>query len=286
MKPPVKAAAKKVAANATPAKTPAPKAEAKQELMAAPDESFLDDAGAGSESMGKDDLAIPRLTILQALSPACQKRENTYVEGAEPGEIFDTVGLIVFPGEAGIRVIPCTYSRKHIEWKPRSEGGGFVADHGPDPAILATCTRNDKGQYINKVGNAIVPTAEYFVLIYDDETGVATPYVLSMSGAQLKHSRRWNTIINTLRVPSPKGGTFNPAMFYRSYQLTTAPESNDQGSWFGWSIKGVEMVPELPGGMEVYAMAKAFRNSVMEGTVKAAAPVGDHPASEDDNSPM
>lgn len=252
-------------------------------------DDIIGDAGAGSESMGRDDLAIPRLSILQALSPQCKKREATYIDGAEEGMIFDTVGHHLFDGEEGILVIPCSYRRTNIEWAPRDSGGGFINDHGNDDSVLNGCTKNEKGQLINRAGNLIVPTAEYFVMVYDPETNTATPYVLSMSSTQLKHSRRWNTLMNTLRLPNPRGGTFNPAMFYCAYRLTTSPESNDSGSWFGWDVKRELNVVDVPDGNNLYFQCRAFRESVMQGAVKAAvpdSPSGGQSDSDADDGPM
>lgn len=280
--------------SAAPAKKTVAKSEKKEELSVVSGDlansemldDILGDAGAGSESMGRDDLAIPRITILQALSPQVKKREATYVDGAEEGMIFDTVGHTLWDGETGILAIPCSYRSTHIEWAPRESGGGFVADLGPDASCTHGCTKNDKGQLVNSAGNLIVRTAEYYIFLIDEDTGIASPYVLSMASTQLKHSRRWNTLINTLRVPNPKGGTFNPAMFYRAYRLTTAPESSDRGSWFGWEIKGECDVISLPDGNNLYLQARNFRESVMTGAVKASVDTHHSPSGESDDAPM
>ena len=251
-------------------------------------DAFLQDAGAGQETMDRDDYAIPRLAILQALSPQLQKQNSEYVPGAETGDIIDTVSNELHVGEVGITVVPVSYRRAYIEWKLRSEGGGFIEDHGSDGTVLNGCTKDELGRDITSAGNQIVTTAEYFAFVIDKETGSHTPVVISMSSTQLKKARRWNTLINQFRLPTNgNGGAFNPPMFARSYLLTTVPESNDRGSWFGWSIKPDAVLSQFPGGMDIYQAAKAFREKILSGEVKASQHQVD-PAniSESDDSPM
>ena len=246
-----------------------------------------EDAGAGQESMSREDYAIPRLSILQALSPQVKKKGEGYIEGAEEGMIFDSVSQTLRDGEKGIRVVPVTYRRTFIEWKTRENGGGFVADHGKEGSnLLSTATRNDKGQDILPNKNQLVATAEYFVMVVNED-GSFSPYVITMTGSQLKKSRQWNTMINQLRVPTSDGkGTFNPAMFYSSCLLSTVPQSNNEGSWFGWKISPSDPVLSLQNGESLYIACRTLRASILAGEVQASKPSEQASHEEDDSSPM
>ena len=274
-----KTAAKKVAKNKTEELAEA----SKQELSTAV--NFADDAGVGCEDMTKDDMTIPRISILQSLSPQVQKTDDKFIEGAEAGNLLDTVRLETISGEEGVLIIPISYRTTYIEWKTRKNGGGFVADHGNDRSVLKSCQRNEEtGAMINSDGNQIVQTAEYYAFKVDPETGDASPLVLSMSGSQIKHSRRLNTMINMKREPHPSGqGSFNPAMFYSAFTFRTKPESNDQGSWFGWDIESHSNTIDLPNGNQIYLDARAFREQVKEGAVK---PHQEPSPAVDDDTPM
>ena len=230
---------------------------------------FAEDAGVGQENMDRNDYAIPRIRILQDLSPQVKKTEQGYIKGAEAGMICDPVSEQLFSGEQGVLVIPISYRRSHIEWRTREKGGGIVADHGADGAILDQAKKDDRGRAILPSGNQITINAEYFVFVVDPTTGSHTPYVLSMSGTQLKKSRRWNTMINQLRIQHPSGsGTINPAMFYRTYKLSTEPERNEQGSWFGWHITPDKSTVDMPDGEQLYLAAREFRKQIAAGSVK------------------
>ena len=110
-------------------------AKKKDNVVALVNEDMLfEDQGAGAEGIGSQDLMVPRITILQSMSPQVNKRDGKYVEGAEIGHIFNTVSNEAVDGEQGITVVPIKYRRAHIEWKPNR--GGFVRDHGADASIL------------------------------------------------------------------------------------------------------------------------------------------------------
>ena len=53
--------------------------------------NFEADSGKGLGNLGQEDLALPFLKILGQLSPEVNKQHGKYVEGAEPGMIYNTV---------------------------------------------------------------------------------------------------------------------------------------------------------------------------------------------------
>jgi hypothetical protein len=236
------------------------------------DDMLFEDQGAGSEGIQSEDLMVPRLSILQSGSPQVKKRDGQYVEGAEIGMIYNSVTSEIFDGEEGITVVPIKYRRAHIEWKP--DRGGFVRDHGQDAGILDQCTQEEDYTQRLENGNEIIVTAEYFLFVIGKE-GANEPALLSMSKSQLKKARRWNSMMNHLRIQKPDGsGIFNPAMFYSSYKLTTVPEENDQGSWFGWDIECLDgdsggILKSIKNGQNIYMDARSFKEQVAEGKVSA-----------------
>ena len=55
------------------------------------DAMLMEDAGAGTEFMNKDDFAIPRISILQSGSDQVKKSSGGYIQGAEEGMFFDNI---------------------------------------------------------------------------------------------------------------------------------------------------------------------------------------------------
>jgi hypothetical protein len=228
---------------------------------------IMEDEGVGRETMTAKDLAIPRLGVLQALSPVCTKGDPAYVKEAEVGEIFDNIEGKRFDGEQGIIVIPVTYRRAYIEWDNRK----FVADHGTDDSILRQCTLNEKKQMELPNGNTISETAEYYVIFIEPGTGLPKQAVISMTRTMFKTAKQWNSMMSNLMVPRPDGkGAFNPAIYYQSYKLTTIPQTNDQGSWYVWKVQAYKPTIELEGGSDLYLGSRAFRKNVVDGEVRVA----------------
>jgi hypothetical protein len=62
-----------------------------------------------------------------------------------------------------------------------------------------------------------------------------------------------------------------PPLFATQWKFTTVEESNDQGSWFNYAIEKVGLVQDR----DLMLEAKAFRDSVVAGEVKAAPEEGD-----------
>lgn len=250
------------------------------------DDMLAEDSAMGKENITLTSMAIPRLSVLQPLSPQCLEGKSEYMPEAKPGMIYDSVAHKIYSGAKGIRCIPVNYRFAHLEWIPRNAGGGFVADHGADATILAKCTPNDKKMMMTPEGHEIIGTHEYYVYVYNDEDNTVFQAVISMAKTQSGKARGWNTSINQLEIEHPKGSgkMINPAMFYRSYVLTTKPEQNDQGMWFGWIITPAEMVPMLPRGSELYLKARQFYKDIAAGKVEVAKPVemgGNQEESED-----
>lgn len=237
-------------------------------------ELLVQDAGAGQENMTSEELAIPRLAILQSNSPQVEKRSEQHIDGAESSMIMENVSSELFDGEQGIVVVPISFRRTVIEWRLReNNGGGFVADIGLDFEALKAATKDDKNRLINADGNQLVDTYEYFVFLIDEGECIDwRPAVISMTSSNITTAKRWNTLINQIKVNGPDGSRITPASFYMAYRLTTVPKSNEQGSWFAWSVIKEKPVFKIGNGMDVYLAARDFKSQVDSNSVKVAEP--------------
>ena len=221
---------------------------------------FEGDANKAIGEMGSEDFALPFLRVLGQLSPETNKRDAKYVEGAEPGMIFNTVTKQAYDGEKGINIIPCYYKREYVEWSDRGQGTSApVAIHAANSGIIKESKR-DAG-YKDRLdnGNYLENTASYFVLTEDMQTAL-----ISMKSTQLKVSRNWNSMMNSIKLKG-KNGLFTPAAYSHVYNLKTVEQSNDKGTWFGWSVEKVGPVQDKA----MYESAKSFADSVSTGDVKA-----------------
>ena len=223
---------------------------------------FEEDAAKGLGAIGQDDLALPFLKILGQLSPEVNKRDGKYVEGAEPGMIFNSVSGELYDGVKGIDVIPCFYKLEYIEWKDRGEGLGApvaIYDSSSDIMSKTKPDANYKDRLPN--GNYIEKTASHFVIVAGDSPSTA---LISMKSTQLKISRKWNSMMSGIKMKGANG-MFTPASFSHIYKLKTTQMSNDKGTWFGWEVSKVGPVTDKG----LYDQAKGFSDSISKGSVKA-----------------
>ena len=227
-----------------------------------PTTMFEDDAAKGLGAIGQEDLALPFLKILGQLSPEVNKRDGKYVEGAEPGMIYNSVSGDLYDGVKGIDVIPCFYKLEYIEWKDRGEGPGApvaIYDSSSDIMSKTTPDANYKDRLPN--GNYIEKTASHFVIVSGDNPSTA---LISMKSTQLKISRKWNSMMSGIKMKG-KNGLFTPASFSHIYRLKTTQMSNDKGTWFGWEVSKVGPVTD----QSLYGQAKSFSENISKGNVKA-----------------
>jgi hypothetical protein len=219
--------------------------------------SFEDEANTGLEAMGQDDLALPFLKIMTNMSPELES-----IDGAKTGMIFDSVSSETFPGDEGVEVVPCSYQRVYIEWTPRGSGQGLVAVHQATSDILSRTHKQpgDNKDYLDN-GNYIENTANYYVL-YKGKEGFFQPAIISMKSTQLKKSRKWNSMMTSVKMQGANGA-FTPPIYSQVYRLATTKESNDKGSWHGWEITRIGTIED----QGVFNDAKSFAASVSTGDV-------------------
>ena len=235
---------------------------AEKKTAGLPSNIFEDDAAKGLGAIGQEDLALPFLKILGQLSPEVNKRDGKYVEGAEPGMIYNSVSGDLYDGVKGIDVIPCFYKLEYIEWKDRGEGPGApvaIYDSSSDIMSKTTPDANYKDRLPN--GNYIEKTASHFVIVSGDNPSTA---LISMKSTQLKISRKWNSMMSGIKMKG-KNGLFTPASFSHIYRLKTTQMSNDKGTWFGWEVSKVGPVTD----QSLYSQAKSFSENISKGNVKA-----------------
>ena len=235
---------------------------AEKKTAGLPSNIFEEDAAKGLGKIGQEDLALPFLKILGQLSPEVNKRDGKYVEGAEPGMIFNSVSGDLYDGVKGIDVIPCFYKLEYIEWKDRGEGPGAPVAIYDSSSDIMSKTKAD-ASYKDRLpnGNYIEKTASHFVIITGDSPSTA---LISMKSTQLKISRKWNSMMSGIKLKG-KNGLYTPASFSHIYKLKTTQMSNDKGTWFGWEVSKVGPITDA----SIYQQAKSFSESISKGAVKA-----------------
>ena len=232
------------------------------------------DSGVGLSNVTADDMQIPFLRILQALSPQLIKSNSDYIKGAEQGDIFNTVTHQVWKADEGITVVPCYFEQKLLEFVPRSQGGGFVQElKKTDPNVLAVQKDKETGMDMLPSGNELVRTGQHYVKIINEELGMLEPAIIDMKKTQMKRSKIWVTQMSMQTIKSPDGSSRPAPMFSNKWKLKTIADGNDKGSWYSWQIEKVGLIDTL----DMYNECKEFHNNVSTGAVKSSAIADDLP---------
>lgn len=209
----------------------------------------------GSENVTTDDLVIPRLEIVQGLSPAVKRGDPGFIKGAAPGMFTNSVTRQLYGEE--VTLIPVHFSVQHLVWRDRklaeklglsSEGGFFGAY---PTAVEAQRRANEEGG----IDKAIVvqDTPTHLCLIVNPETFEAEEIMVSMPKTKAKISRQWNSMIKLA------GGD----RFSRAYKAVADLQKNDKGDFYNFKL-------ELLGfpSKALYEKAEALYKAVSAGQMR------------------
>lgn len=193
---------------------------------------YVTDTGRGSEGVTTDDMSLPRLSIIQDLSPQRKKSEDAYIDGAEEGMIFNTASNTLY-SSGQVTVIPCFFRAEYVAWKDRLKGGGFGG---------AFATEDEAQDWISRQESPadwdVSYTHQHFCTMVHPDHTEAKPHledvVISMSRSQLKPSRKWNTMVQQA------GGD----RFSRAYRLSVVQDKSEKGQFYNWQVKQLGYVPE------------------------------------------
>ena len=216
---------------------------------------FEDDAAHGFENVKTTSLALPILKLLQNGSGEAQKRNQNYVEGAEPGMLLNTVTKKLYDGAKGIEVIPCHYKLEYQEWADFGTGSGRPENIYDANSDILSKTKNEMGKDRLDNGNYILTVGQHYVLILDGNS--TENALISMSSSQGKISRKWNSMMMSISLDG-KNGPYTPPSFSHSYKLTTVLNSGKGNQWYGYNVvkEGPITDPAL------YERAKKFYTSL------------------------
>lgn len=208
------------------------------------------DTSRGNENVGTNDLVIPRLELIQSLSPQRKKTDPAYIEGAEEGMMFNNVTGQLYADH--VLIIPVFFRSEFLVWKDRKQGGGQGGFRG------AFETREAAQHAIEELGEEhllINDTHLHFCLLIDPKTNEVSEIAMSMAKSKLKISKKWNSLIRML------GGD----RFSRVYKVHAVGDKNAKNEDF-FNFAPITQVG-FP-SKELYDRALALYDTIAAGGVK------------------
>lgn len=178
---------------------------------------FLQQYGSvGNESVGVEDITIPRLGLVQSLSPEVDDSDPKYIDGIKPGDFFNSLTREIYI--APVPIVFVDRKKEYAVFKKRSAGGGFRGSFSTEAEAKAAINAGEEPPEQMD----IVETATNFGLILDEEGRVRSEIVIPMTSTKLKVDRQINSMIRL------RGAARFSSIFY----LDSTKEKNDKGTFY------------------------------------------------------
>jgi len=213
------------------------------------------DASRGSENVGMQDLVIPRLEIIQGLSPALKRSDPKFIEGCEIGDLTNSVTRELYG--SSLYVVPVHYTKQFLLWRDKKLGGGFGGAY--DTEEEANAAARERGGVAQ--GWEVMDTPQHLCLTVNGDE-----IMIPMAKTKAKVSRQWNSMIRLA------GGD----RFSRVYKLSAAEEKNDKGDFYNYTVQPVGFPSKA-----LYEKAESLYQRIAAGEKKVVMHVDD----DDDSTP-
>lgn len=216
---------------------------------------YMGNEERGSEQVTINDLTIPRLSMIQDLSPQRKSNKPEYIEGAEEGMLFNTVTNELY--RDFVLFVPVYFRLEWVVWKHRDSGGGFLGAFATQAEAVEFVGQHPLAGQTTEKSEPVLDvqdTAQHFGLLLDPNSPLEDPraqeIVISMSKSQLKPSRQLNSQIKLA------GGD----RWERYYKLEAVTVEGGKGDYFNWKVAQLGFVSE-----SVFKQAEALYTAVKAG---------------------
>jgi len=201
---------------------------------------WLQKGNAGSEDVSAKDMILPRIDVLQALSPQLKKNDAAFIPGAEQGQIFNTVTGEVYG--SSVTFVPVLFRKEYTLWKLRKAGGGFLGAYKSemDANVVLSQTQNPPDF-------EVVESHQHFAMLLTEHGPEEA--VFSMTKSKLKVSRALNTLVQIAGVDR----------FAKAYRIDAVESSSDKGEFWSFKVHPVGFVSKelYERGQGLYELIKA-----------------------------
>lgn len=195
--------------------------------------------GLGNENVTADTMALPRIDMIQMLSPQKQKANAKYIEGAKDGDLFNTLTGELY---THVFLVNLVFERQFSIFKDRKLGGGFEGSFDSMEAAVAHMEREglDPKQY------DVSETGIHKCLMLDESGNPKQPVLIYMAKSKLRVSNAWNSNIQLKNQGADRFATV--------WTLSSVEESNKQGQpYFNYKVDFAGFAGEA-----LFAEAKKF----------------------------
>lgn len=223
----------------------------------------------GFEDEAEGDMIIPRIKVINALSPEC--KERTANEG-------DIINSLTKSQLNNMTFIPVFKFNSNILWKPRNEGGGILcqARDGKTATQIdganIQCHICRKNEFDNtKTGRESYPTCTKYINFFGFVVGEPIPIILSFAKTNYNEGKK---LYSLAKVTMQN-------MWNHGYTLSSKKLAKNGNEWYNIAVSATGATSELERqyGMSLY---KQFRNAAINVDIDAEVSDSDTYASKED----
>lgn len=207
-------------------------------------EFFGVNAKDGRENIGSDDVSIPRLAILQPMSPIAQDREAK----AFAGDIYEIINKVNYG--ATLNFVPLYFFGTRTMWDAPTPGAKIECiardgEHGSKYGNCAECqftkwTENEKGEPVGSKCTEFKNILLIPVPSGEDYRGL-TPIVYSAKRTAIGPIKQMLTAVQSYRY---KGREV--PMYARMWNLKVVSQTNEKGTFYSPVFTGMDIIQDLP----------------------------------------
>jgi hypothetical protein len=188
---------------------------------------YAQGAALGMENVGREDVSIPRYSIIQSLSPERQKSDAKYIPGVEEGQIINSVTGEVLP--EAFDFVDVFYQRTYGVFVKRDAGGGFRGNFNTVPEAQAFVVGSPDGSSLE-----VMDTGVHVIVRLDDAGAPIETAILYMCKSKLRVSRKINTVLKGKGV----------ARFATTWNMGTVSEKAPKGVYYNWKVEDKGWTPK------------------------------------------
>ncbi|MGR5253616.1 hypothetical protein ACPV5S_15570 [Vibrio astriarenae] len=214
-------------------------------------EERIDTVGQGSQNVTADDVAIPRIKLLQKINDEVDKSNSKYVEGAESGMFLNTVTQEL---STALLAVNLHFDRKVKVWRKRKFGGGIWGTF--DSEEQARAALQEAGEVDAQYD--IVESPAHLLMLLDEKGTPKGVALLDMPSTKVKVSKLWNAqIIEKEREGHPRFGCV--------WKIGVVTEESPNGAYENAKIDFITVAPD-----DIYNAALSAYQSFFGTEQKAA----------------
>jgi len=176
----------------------------------------------GNEQVDSNDIMLPRIGIIQAISPQLKKNDPKYIAGAEQGRLYNTLTDELY-GDEGILFVPVLFRKEWIAFKDREKGGGFK---GAWPFSEEVRARTEIEAMEDGDDVELMESHSHIGFVVKPDGGLDQA-IIACTKSAIKFSRKLNSLVTMSGVDR----------FAKAYTVSTVEASSAKGDYYTYDAR-------------------------------------------------